>query len=102
MAMPRVPQVYVDFQNADRKGRVRLNCAGTREDLARQNVKLREGLSLILYSDDADDAGKPDRLQVAGTVEFSNDEREWVAVIDWAALRHAGNGGDRASGRKAV
>ena len=36
------PKVYADFQNADARGRIRLNCIGTIEDLARQKIELRE------------------------------------------------------------
>jgi hypothetical protein len=82
------PRVYVDFQNADEKGRLRLNGTGTLEDLARQGVQLRDGLVLDLYSDDGDEAGGPDELRVPGRVELT-DERAWVAVIDWTAVRHA-------------
>jgi hypothetical protein len=83
------PKVYADFHNADVKGRVRLNCIGTTQNLARQQVKLSEGLELLLYSDDADAEGHPDELLVPGIVEYSQEEQCWVAVIDWDALRHA-------------
>ncbi len=83
------PRVYADFQNADAKGRLRLNCIGTVKDLARQQIQLQPGLSLTLYSDDADAQGHEDELQVAGTVEYSAEEQCWVALIDWTASRHA-------------
>ncbi len=83
------PRIYVDFHNADAKGRLRLNCAGTLEDLALQQVELREGLRLELYSDDANDQGRLDELLVDGIVNYSEEERGWVALIDWAAIRHA-------------
>lgn len=53
------PKVFVDFQNADSKGRVRLTCAGTREDLERQQIQLTDGLVLTLYEDDADEQDRP-------------------------------------------
>jgi hypothetical protein len=83
------PRVYADFQNADVKGRVRLNCAGTTRDLARQQASLHKGLVLSLYADDADAEGRPDELEALGVVEYSDEERCWVAVIDWNAVRHA-------------
>ena len=83
------PRVYADFQNLDDFNRPRLTCAGTREDLARQGVELREGLALTLYMDDADDRGRPDELRAQGVVHFNEDEGCWVAAIDWSALRHA-------------
>lgn len=72
------PRVFADFHNADVKGRVRLNCTGTEEDLACQKISLQEGQSLILYSED---------LEVDGVVRYSEKENLWVAVIDWDAIR---------------
>jgi hypothetical protein len=83
------PRIYADFHNADAQGRLRLNCVGTMEDLARQKVELREGLLISLYSDDVDSDGKLDELLVEGVVSFSDEEHCWVAVIDWSAIRHA-------------
>jgi hypothetical protein len=82
-------KVYADFQNLDDFNRVRLTCAGTLEDLANQGIELKEGLSLTLYTDDADDKGKPDELLVEGTTEYNKDEQCWVASIDWSAIRRA-------------
>ena len=81
-------RVYADFQNADVQGRVRLNCAGTMQDLTRQHTSLHKGLVVTLYADDADGQGRPDELEVLGVVEYSDEERCWVAVIDWNALHH--------------
>ncbi len=72
------PRVFADFHNADVKGRVRLNCVGTVEDLTCQKIFLEEGQSLILYSED---------LEVDGVVRYSQKENLWVAVIDWDAIR---------------
>src|SRR5437870_13888974 len=86
--MMTMPHVYADFQNADSSGRVRLNCAGTIDDLSRQQIELREGLGVVLYSDDADEKGHPARLIAKGTVAFSQEEQCWVAAIDWQKLEH--------------
>ncbi len=83
------PRVYADFQNLDNENRVRLTCQGTREDLARQGIELQEGLVLTLYTDDADDEGRPDELRAEGLVQYAQDEQCWVAAVDWSALRHA-------------
>lgn len=72
------PRVFADFHNADAKGRLRLNCAGTVEDLTCQKIVLKEGQSLILYSED---------LEVDGIVRYSQKENLWVAVIDWDAIQ---------------
>jgi hypothetical protein len=83
------PRVYADFHNADSRGRVRLNCVGTMEDLAQQQVVLRDGLALTLYSDDLDGKGQLDELVADGEVCYSEEENCWVANINWAAIRHA-------------
>jgi hypothetical protein len=57
---------------------LRLNCVGSIEDLAHQRAGLRNGQSLTLYSED---------LEVDGVVEFSEEEKIWVAVIDWNQIR---------------
>jgi hypothetical protein len=85
----KIPRVYADFQNADAEGRLRLNCVGTTKDLARKNVVLQPGTILTLYSDDADEEGRPDDLLVTGVVEYSEGEQCWVARVDWRAIRHA-------------
>ena len=55
------PRVYADFQNLDDHNRLKLTCAGTGQDLARQGIQLQEGLILTFYTDDADDQGQPDQ-----------------------------------------
>jgi hypothetical protein len=86
------PRVYADFRNADSQGRIRLNCIGTIEDLSRQQLALRDGLVLTLYSDDLDDKGQLDELLVDVVVSLSDEEHCWVAAIDWNAIRHASDG----------
>ncbi|MFM2303493.1 MAG: hypothetical protein RLZZ135_902 [Cyanobacteriota bacterium] len=44
-------RVFIDFHNADEHGRLRLNCIGTIEDLARQQAELENGQRLTLYSE---------------------------------------------------
>jgi hypothetical protein len=82
------PLVYADFQDLDDENRLRLTCAGTRRDLERQRVELREGLPLTLYTDDATDEGQPDQLLADGIVQYNQGEKCWVAAIDWSAIRH--------------
>ncbi len=68
---------FANFHNADAQGRVRLTCNGTIRDLGSQNIALTEGLTL---TDD-------DELEADGTAHFSGEEQDWVAVIDWKAIR---------------
>ncbi len=93
------PRVYADFQNLDDSNRLRLTCAGTVHDLERLGLRLIEGLALTLYSDDEDDAGRPDELQVEGVVHYDDEQECWVAAIDWKAIRHASEEYTRASPR---
>ncbi len=72
------PRVFVDFHNADEKGRLRLNCVGSIEDLAHQQIVLKNTQLLTLYSED---------LEVDGVVEFSEEEKMWVVMIDWNQIR---------------
>ena len=72
------PRIFADFHNADTQGRLRLNCIGTVEDMARQQITMREGQLLTLYSED---------LEVDGQTQYSTEENMWVAVIDWNAIR---------------
>lgn len=74
------PRVFADFHNADVQGRLRLNCIGTVQDLARQQVSLQDGQGLILYSED---------LEADGVARYSREENLWVAVIDWNAIRRS-------------
>jgi 2'-5' RNA ligase len=73
-------RIFVDFHNADEHGRLRLNCIGTIEDLAYQQIELENGQRLTLYSED---------LEIDGIVQFSEEEKIWVAVIDWNQIRQA-------------
>ena len=71
-------RVFADFHNADAKGRLRLSCVGTIEDLERHGIVLQDGQSLIIYSEE---------LEVEGIVHYSKEEKLWTAVIDWNAIR---------------
>jgi hypothetical protein len=76
----KISRVFADFHNADVQGRLRLNCIGTVEDLARQNIELQNGQLLTLYSED---------LEVEGVVQYSSEESLWVAAIDWNVVKES-------------
>ena len=71
-------KLFVDFNNADSSGRIRLNTKGTLEDIINTKVILRNELEVIL--DDSDG------LRAIGCVEFSIEEKIWVAKINWQGL----------------
>ena len=73
-------RVFADFHNADVKVRLRLSCVGTTADLKRQGIVLRDGQSLIIYSEE---------LEVDGVVHYSEEEKLWTAMIDWNAIQEA-------------
>jgi hypothetical protein len=84
-----LPRIYADFHYLDDFNRLRLTCAGTFADLAREQIQLQEGLALMFYMDDADDQGQADEMLVEGTVHFDPEEQVWVAKVDWATVHHA-------------
>jgi hypothetical protein len=71
------PKIFVDFQNTDTKGRIYLNCTGTISDLCDHGVQLLNGLKLVVHNEE---------LETEAIVEFSEEEKIWVAVIDWDKL----------------
>jgi hypothetical protein len=83
------PRIYADFHDADAQGRLRLNSVGSLKDIASQEVPLKEGMRLTLYSDDLDDNGELDELLADGIAAYSTEDDCWVAVIDWDAIYHA-------------
>ena len=82
------PRVYVDFLKTDDDGRLLLTCRGTLHDLAAQEVHLRDGLTLYVYSDDLDDHGNEDNLIAEGIVRFDAANDRWVLEVDEARIRH--------------
>lgn len=83
------PRIYADFHDADARGRLRLNTVGSLNDIASQQLDLKEGMRLTLYSDDLDDNGHLDELLADGIASYSSEDDCWVAVIDWDAIYHA-------------
>ncbi len=73
--MKELNKIFADFNNTDVKRRIRLNSYGTLNDLKSKNIKLEPGLKILLDDDDG--------LSVEGIVQFSEDEKIWVAEIHW-------------------
>ena len=74
----QLPRVFVDFHNADRQGRVRLNTVGTLRDLNGLGIVLRAGAEMLLYCLEG---------ETEGVVSYSAEEGLWVATIDWDKVR---------------
>ena len=79
--MSSLNKIHVDFHNADKQGRVRLYTEGSlKEELKSKNIKLEQGLQILLTDDD----DKDDILLALAVVEFSAEENMWVAnIIEW-------------------
>ena len=73
-----IPRLFVDFNNADSNGRVRLNTQGTAADLARLGIILSDGIKVYLDDDD--------EISIFGVVRWSEVEG-WVAEVDWDEIR---------------
>jgi len=72
----------------DDERRVLLTTRGTLEDLAKNQIQLRDGLVLSVYTDDADDNGNPDCLVGEGVVQYDDAASRWVLRLDWNSLKH--------------
>jgi hypothetical protein len=77
------PRIYVDLSKIDGHNAVRLVAEATRQDIERHGIELAEGLTLALYTDDADPSVKPDDLVFTGIASFKEETDEWVAIIDY-------------------
>jgi hypothetical protein len=82
------PRIYADFQKLDDEGRAMLTCVGSLRDIHDQNLVLRHGESVVLYSDDLDDNNHLDELQVDAVLEWIELDNHWVGRFDPATFRH--------------
>jgi hypothetical protein len=81
-------RIWVDFMKTDDARRLVLTTLGTLNDLKKNNLELHEGMTLNVYSDDADDAGNRNDLFVDGVVKYDPEMKRWVLEIDWNAISH--------------
>ena len=79
--------IYTDFNEIDDEERLILTLSKTLNDLTENNITLKEGLKLILYTDDSDTYGIPDELIVEGVVEYDAVNERWTARIDWDEIK---------------
>lgn len=86
--MKHTPRIWVDFMKTDDSRRIALTTFGTRQDLTKYGIALREGMVLHVYSDDVDENGRPDNLLAEGVVHFDAVRKRWVLAIDWNRLVH--------------
>ena len=75
--------IFADFNNADKKGRVRLNTNGSLADIRDKNIELVSGKKIMI--DDHQE------LTAFGILHFSNEENLWVVEINWDAIQYKGS-----------
>lgn len=93
----KLPEIYGDFNNLDDHNRIRLTTLGSVTAIARLGIQLRDGLELTITMDDADDAGNPDDLTADAVIRYNDEEKCWVAQIDWDQVK---NRSEREQGRE--
>lgn len=80
--------IYADFMKSDMEGKLPLTCLGTHRDLEKYGITLEDGLELVFYNEDEDDAGNRDDLVVKGIVEFDSSNQRWRARINRDAIKN--------------
>lgn len=84
-----MPRLAVDFNEAA-GGRVPLTGRGrSAADVARAGVELREGLRLVAFDLDINDAGEPDELEVEADAHLDSVSGYWYGHYDPRAFRYA-------------
>ncbi len=72
-------KIFVDFNNADSNGRIRLNTNGTLSDIEKYKIELLEGREILIFDDD--------EFEAIGVLKFSPEENIWLAELDWENLK---------------
>jgi hypothetical protein len=87
--MTSKPRIYADFNKLDEKRRAILTCYDTARDLAALGMSFYEGMEATLYmTDDVDESGAPDCLEVDATIEFDGVHKHWVGTFNWDDLEY--------------
>ena len=82
------PRIYADFQKINSEGLLILSTQGSSRDLA-MIPSLSDGVSVVFYSDDEDDYGNPDELEVEGKLRYDQKNGTWLGSFNPAEIRHA-------------
>lgn len=81
-------RIYADFQKVNSAGLLVLTAQGSIIDLAAFGEP-REREQVVFYSDDENDSGEPDELEVDGELKFDSEQNMWLGIYDPAGFRHA-------------
>jgi hypothetical protein len=65
-----------------------LTTIGTKADLARTGLVLKEGAVVGFYNEDANDQNEADPLLFEGIVHWDKEKNLWYAILDEASFRH--------------
>lgn len=85
-----VPIIYADFNGIMSSSRhkglsvVPLDTYGSLKDLANQQVRLKEGMPLVIYMDSAEG----EDLEADSVVYYDSKQKWWVAEIDEEKIRY--------------
>lgn len=77
-----IPMLCVDFNEMLEPDLVLLSQSNTKVDIEGTSIHLNEGLKVIVYCDDSDEFGNPDRLLAEGIVE-RNTSTGWGYRAKW-------------------
>lgn len=80
-------KLWADF-NAPSDFGLRLNCLGTIKDLERQNLKLEEGMELLLWDEDYNEEYERDDLIVKATARYNSKNSIWEGEFEWNEIKH--------------
>jgi hypothetical protein len=81
-------RIYADFQKVDAAGLLVLTAHGSIRDLDAIGEP-REGKRVVFYSDDENDSGEADELEVDGELKFDSKQNIWLGIYNPNAFRHA-------------
>jgi hypothetical protein len=84
------PIIYADFNGIIASSRdenlsaISLDTYGSLRDLTNQQIRLKEGMSLIIYADSAEG----EDLEADSTVYYDSEHKWWMAEIDREKIRY--------------
>lgn len=82
------PRIYADFQKFNLEGDLLLTAHGSLRDI-NALTDAKNGQLVVFYSDDQNDNGDPDEIEVEGYLKFDDTCECWLGVYDPDGFRHA-------------
>ena len=88
-----LPRLSVDFNELLESDLILLSREDTRKDENDNLIRMHEGMEVLIFDEDVDDAGRPDRLIALGVVERNKDTGwsrhvKWCCRINSDGIRH--------------